>query len=171
VDLRRTGDGNPGAWNALEQLGARRAAPAFVLDGLKGSAAGLAGLGLAGWWAGWLGVLGAMLGHAFPAGARLRGGKSVMTFVGGVTVLAPLAGLVCWLVCGVVTALHSFRWGARAGTFAVPLAVLAVGPRKRLVPILWLMAVIGARFGSEAARRRGSARASGDRAAGRRASA
>jgi glycerol-3-phosphate acyltransferase PlsY len=23
VDLRRTGDGNPGAWNALEQLGGR----------------------------------------------------------------------------------------------------------------------------------------------------
>ena len=23
VDLHRTGDGNPGAWNALEQLGAR----------------------------------------------------------------------------------------------------------------------------------------------------
>jgi glycerol-3-phosphate acyltransferase PlsY len=170
VDLRRTGDGNPGAWNALEQLGPRRAAPAFVLDGLKGSAAGLAGLGLAGWWAGWLGVLGAMLGHAFPAGARFRGGKSVMTFVGGVTVLAPVAGAVCWTVCGVVTAVRSFRWGARAGTFAVPLAVLAVGPRKRLWPILWLMAVIGARFGADAARRRRSGPASADRAARPRAS-
>jgi glycerol-3-phosphate acyltransferase PlsY len=171
VDLRRSGDGNPGAWNALEQLGARRAAPAFVLDGLKGSVAGLAGLGLAGWWAGWLGVLGAMLGHAFPAGARFRGGKSVMTFVGGVTVLAPVAALVCWAVCGVATALRSFRWGARAGTFAVPLAVLAVGPRKRLLPIVWLMAVIGARFGVDAARRRGSSRASDGRDGRPRASA
>jgi glycerol-3-phosphate acyltransferase PlsY len=171
VDLRRSGDGNPGAWNALEQLGARRAAPAFVLDGLKGSAAGLAGLGLAGWWAAWLGVLGAMLGHAFPAGARFRGGKSVMTFVGGVTVLAPVAALVCWAVCGVVTALWSFRWGARAGTFAVPLAVLAVGPRKRVLPILWLMAVIGARFGADAARRRGSSPASDGRDGRPRASA
>ena len=37
VDLRRTGDGNPGAWNALEQLGGRRAAPAFLGDGAKGA--------------------------------------------------------------------------------------------------------------------------------------
>src|SRR4028119_696073 len=28
VDLYRTGDGNPGAWNALEQLGPRRGGPA-----------------------------------------------------------------------------------------------------------------------------------------------
>ena len=35
VDLRTTGDGNPGAWNALEQLGARRAWPAFAGDGAK----------------------------------------------------------------------------------------------------------------------------------------
>src|SRR4029078_7788362 len=32
VDLRATGDGNPGAWNALEQLGGRRALPAFLGD-------------------------------------------------------------------------------------------------------------------------------------------
>ena len=43
VDLHRTGDGNPGAWNALEQLGARRAWPAFAGDGAKGLVAGLAG--------------------------------------------------------------------------------------------------------------------------------
>ena len=35
VDLRTTGDGNPGAWNALEQLGGRRAAPAFLGDAAK----------------------------------------------------------------------------------------------------------------------------------------
>jgi glycerol-3-phosphate acyltransferase PlsY len=44
VDLYRTSDGNPGAWNALEQLGARRAWPAFVGDALKGTLAGIAGL-------------------------------------------------------------------------------------------------------------------------------
>ena len=46
VDLRATGDGNPGAWNALEQLGPRRAWPAFAGDALKGTLAGLAGLAL-----------------------------------------------------------------------------------------------------------------------------
>lgn len=52
VDLRRTGDGNPGAWNALEQLGWARAWPAFVIDGLKGAVAavtGWAAAGLAPW--------------------------------------------------------------------------------------------------------------------------
>jgi glycerol-3-phosphate acyltransferase PlsY len=32
VDLLAVGDGNPGAWNALEHLGARRAAPVFLGD-------------------------------------------------------------------------------------------------------------------------------------------
>src|SRR3954454_16389682 len=74
VDLRRTGDGNPGAWNALEQLGARRAWPAFAGDALKAFVAGLAGHALGGWWGAWAGVAGAMAGHAAPP----YGGKSVM---------------------------------------------------------------------------------------------
>lgn len=48
VDLRHTGDGNPGAWNALEQLGWARAWPAFVIDGLKGALAAATGWILAG---------------------------------------------------------------------------------------------------------------------------
>src|SRR3954454_15350741 len=62
VDLRRTGDGTPGAWNALEQLGARRAWPAFAGDGAKGLAAGLAGHCLGGW------------GGAYPRGGGPLGG-------------------------------------------------------------------------------------------------
>ena len=104
VDLRRTGDGNPGAWNALEQLGGRRALPAFLGDAAKGLVAGVLGLSLAGWWGGFAGVLGAMLGHAFPVFAGFRGGKAVMTFVGGMFALAPLAALVCLAVCVAVTA-------------------------------------------------------------------
>ena len=66
VDLRRTGDGNPGAWNALEQLGWRRAWPAFVGDAAKAALAAVIGLVLGGWWVGWAGVAAAMVGHAFP---------------------------------------------------------------------------------------------------------
>src|SRR5918998_4266639 len=82
VDLRGTGDGNPGAWNALEQLGAKRAWPAFAGDGAKGLAAGLAGYALGGVWTAYAAVGAAMLGHALPLFARFRGGKSVMTFAG-----------------------------------------------------------------------------------------
>src|SRR3954464_12194827 len=79
VDLRTCGDGNPGAWNALEQLGARRAWPAFAGDAAKGLVAGLIGALLAGTPGAYAGVAGAMLGHAFPLYARGRGGKAVMT--------------------------------------------------------------------------------------------
>src|SRR3954471_6671758 len=78
VDLRTTADGNPGAWNALEQLGARRAWPAFAGDGLKGTLAAVAGVRLGGVWAGYAAVAAAMAGHAWPLFAHLRGGKSVM---------------------------------------------------------------------------------------------
>jgi glycerol-3-phosphate acyltransferase PlsY len=147
VDLYQTSDGNPGAWNALEQLGARRAWPAFAGDGLKGALAGLAGLQLHGFWAAYAGVAGAMLGHALPLFARLRGGKSVMTFAGGMCVLAPLAAACCAVLCVVVSvATRSFAWGARAAVFGiVPLQLALDGPR-RTAATGALMCLIGALF-------------------------
>ena len=147
VDLYRTGDGNPGAWNALEQLGGRRAWPAFIGDGLKGTLAGVAGLLLAGpVWIGYVAVAAAMLGHAFPLFARLRGGKAVMTFVGGAFALAPLAALVALAVCLLVTAVSSFAWGARVGVFGYPLAQLALRPVEEVAATGALMCVIGLLF-------------------------
>lgn len=147
VDLRRTADGNPGAWNALEQLGARRAWPAFAGDALKGTLAGLAGLAFAGTPGAYAGVAGAMAGHAFPAFARLRGGKSVMTFAGGAFALSPLAALVALAVC-VVTSLasRSFALGARVAVFGFPLVQLAFDPPLRVAATGGLMCIIGARF-------------------------
>ena len=146
VDLRRTADGNPGAWNALEQLGARRALPAFLGDGAKALLAGLAGLALAGWWGGFAGVAAAMVGHAFPVFARLRGGKAVMAFVGGSFALAPIAALACLAGCVAVTAVSSFKWGARAGVFAFPVVQLATGPVERVMATGALMTLIGILF-------------------------
>jgi glycerol-3-phosphate acyltransferase PlsY len=146
VDLHRTGDGNPGAWNALEQLGARRAWPAFALDGLKGTAAGLIGMALGGWWVAWAGVAAAMVGHALPLFARGRGGKSVMCFVGGAFVLAPLAAFACALLCAAVTTVRGFAWGARAGVFGFPVAQLAIDGVQRVAATGVLMALIGVLF-------------------------
>ena len=121
VDLRRTSDGNPGAWNALEQLGPRRAWPAFVGDGAKGSLAAAAGLAIGGIWVGYAAAAAAMLGHALPLFARFRGGKSVMTFVGASLVLAPLAAAICAVGCVLVTLLtRSFALGARVGCLLLP---------------------------------------------------
>jgi acyl phosphate:glycerol-3-phosphate acyltransferase len=154
VDLRRTGDGNPGAWNALEQLGARRAWPAFIGDALKALLAGAAGHALGGWWTAWAAVAAAMVGHAFPAFAHFRGGKSVMAFVGGSFALAPAAAFLALGVCLGVTAASSFKWGARVGVFGFPLIQLAVDPVAHVAATGILMSLIGALFGLDRLRGR-----------------
>lgn len=148
VDLYATGDGNPGAWNALEQLGPRRAWPAFVGDALKGTAAGLIGYGLAGGVAGaYAGVAAAMVGHAFPLFAHFRGGKSVMTFAGGAFALSPVAAAISLVLCVLVSlGTRSFAFGARAGVFGFPLVQLAFDPPAQVAATGALMALIGARF-------------------------
>lgn len=159
VDLREVGDGNPGAWNALEHLGARRAAPAFLGDAAKALAAGLIGLALGGYWVAFTAVAAAMVGHAFPLFASFRGGKSVMCFVGGGFALSPVAALIALGVCALITAsARSFAWGARAGVFAFPAIQLAVDPVQRVVATGALMCVIGALFGLARLRRSGPSR-------------
>jgi acyl phosphate:glycerol-3-phosphate acyltransferase len=146
IDLRRTGDGNPGAWNALEQLGPRRAAPAFLGDAAKGFAAGLAGLALAGWWGAFAAVAGAMAGHAFPLFAGFRGGKAVMTFVGGAFALSPPAAVICLGLCIAVSLAAGFKWGARVGVFAFPVVQLVTDPVEHVMATGALMTLIGALF-------------------------
>ena len=165
VDLRRVGDGNPGAWNALEHLGPRHSAPVFLGDAAKGLAAGLAGQAIGGHWAAFAAVAGAMVGHAFPVFASFRGGKAVMCFVGGGFALSPVAALTALALCGAVTfAARSFGWGARAGVFAYPAIQLAVDPVERVAATGALMTLIGALFLLARLRRSGpatSARATG----------
>jgi glycerol-3-phosphate acyltransferase PlsY len=144
VDLHATGDGNPGAWNALGQLGARRAWPVFAGDGLKGLLAGLAGLALGSWWVGWAGVAAAMVGHALPVFDRFRGGKSVMTFAGGMFALAPVAAALALAACLAVSAASAFRYGARVGVFGFPLVQFALDPVGHVIATGVLMTLIGA---------------------------
>ena len=146
VDLFATGDGNPGAWNALDQLGGRRAWPAFIGDGAKGLLAGLLGHALGGIELAYGAVAAAMVGHAFPVFTRGRGGKSVMTFAGGAFAVAPLAALLALALCGAVSAARGFAWGARAGIFAFPLVQLALAPVEHVAATGGLMCLIGARF-------------------------
>jgi glycerol-3-phosphate acyltransferase PlsY len=147
VDLYRTADGNPGAWNALEQLGWGRAWPAFIGDALKGSLAGALGLALGGIWVGYAAVAAAMVGHAFPAFAQLRGGKSVMTFAGGAVVLAPAAGAMALALLALLSFTRGgFSLGARVGVFAFPVLQLATAPVQHVIATGALMCLIGLRF-------------------------
>jgi glycerol-3-phosphate acyltransferase PlsY len=147
VDLYRTGDGNPGAWNALEQLGWARAWPAFIGDALKGLLAALAGFALGDVWVAYAAAAAAMIGHAYPAFAGLRGGKSVMTFVGGALALAPLAGALALALLAVLSCTRGgFALGARVGVFSFPLLQLATSPVEHVAATGGLMCVIGVRF-------------------------
>jgi len=154
VDLYRVGDGNPGAWNALDNLGARRAWPAFIGDGLKGLLAGVAGWLLTGEvWGAYAGVAAAMVGHALPLFGRFKGGKSVMTFAGGAFAVAPLAALIALAGCGAVSVAKDFAWGARVGVFGFPLVQLALDGPQRAAATGGLMCLVGVLF---ATRRRGA---------------
>jgi acyl phosphate:glycerol-3-phosphate acyltransferase len=146
VDLHATGDGNPGAWNALEQLGARRAWAAFVGDGAKALVPTLAAHLAWGFWPAWAAAAGAMLGHAFPLPDPRRGGKGVMCFVGAAVALSPLAAAACAVLAAAVAALRGFAWGARAAVFAFPVAQLLTDPIGHVAGTGALMCLIGALF-------------------------
>ena len=156
VDPRRRGDGNPGYWNVKALLGRRAAVPVFAGDVLKGAAAALGGVGL-GALAGlgthdrmvlaWIGTAAAMVGHAWPVFARFRGGRSILTFVGGIGVWSPRSTALCVLALLVVwAATRSFAWAARVGIFATPLAVLVVDGIWRTAALGLLLTLIGLRF-------------------------
>ena len=166
VDLHAVGDGNPGAWNALDQLGWRRAWPAFAIDGLKGFIAALIGwtvcggnpLGITGGpladattagaedWVAWACVGAAMLGHAFPPWAPRSGGKSVMTFVGGAIGLVPLAALPLVALFLVAAAVGRAALGARLAVFAFPVVQAFVTPIEQVAWTGVLMTLIGLLF-------------------------
>jgi glycerol-3-phosphate acyltransferase PlsY len=164
-DLRDVGDRNPGYWNAQATLGRRAALPVFVGDLAKGLVAALVGRLLAGdgeWWLAYLGTAAAMVGHAFPVLARLRGGRSVLTFVGGAIVCAPLpAAIAIVAMAAVSAATRRFDVGARVGVAAYPLVQLAIDGPQRTAATGALMTFIGMRFATAAWRTRGRASAAG----------
>jgi acyl phosphate:glycerol-3-phosphate acyltransferase len=171
VDPHQVGDQNPGFWNMKDQLGWVGALPVLAGDTLKGTAAGLLGLMLA---HGVLahgvlvpGILGgrapggvalvyaavaaAMIGHAWPVFARLRGGRSVLTFAGGFAVICPPAFVLGIALCaGVALLARSFAIGARAGVFAAPFLQLIFTPALEVAATGALMSLIGVRFGMAA---------------------
>ena len=154
VDLRHIGDRNPGYWNAKEQLGRRAALPVFIGDVAKGAAA--AGLGLlladeSQWWLAHLGAGAAMVGHAFPVFAGFRGGRSVLAFVGGALVFAPLSAAVAiGILLIVLAATRRFDVSARVGVAVFPVAQILIEGPYRTAATGALMTFIGLRFAQAA---------------------
>jgi glycerol-3-phosphate acyltransferase PlsY len=164
VDPRDAGDRNPGYWNVKERLGPRAAVPVFAGDTLKGALAALAGLLVSGAHTAALGVVtgasvvpvylavaAAMAGHAWPVFAAFRGGRSILTFAGGIAVICPPAFVLAVAALAVTAlALRSFAVGARLAVFAVPVLQLLFAPAELVAATGGLMCLIGLRFGQAA---------------------
>lgn len=150
TDLRSVGDHNPGYWNAKATLGRAAAVPVFVGDVAKGAAAATIATLLAAdgqWWMASVGTAAAMVGHAWPVLAHFRGGRSLLTFAGGICVAAPLSATVAILVLLIVfAATRSFALGARVGIIGLPVAQVLIDGPYRTAATGGLMCIFGMRF-------------------------
>ena len=89
-----------------------------------------------------------MIGHAYPIFAGFKGGRSILTFVGGAAVFAPVpVAISVGVLIVVFAATRSFAWGSRAGMLALPFVNLAVYGPYRTAAMGALMTIIGIRFG------------------------
>lgn len=131
ADVRRYGDGNPGAANAWKAGGWRAGLPALLLDFLKGAtpvALARFGAGIDGW--GLVPVaLAPVLGHAFSPFLRFQGGKAIATTFGvwsGLTLWAgpTLMGLALTLA---VAFNRTDAWSAAFGVTVLGAYLLLTG--------------------------------------------
>ncbi len=152
VDPRRVGDRNPGYWNVQQTLGRRAALPVFVGDVAKGAAAGIVGRLVGGpWWIVFVAVAAAMVGHAWPVFAGFRGGRSILTFVGGIMVAIPGPAALGVGMCVIVSLVtRRFAWGARSAMFGLPLIQAFFTPRASVAATGALLSIIGLRFAQAA---------------------
>jgi glycerol-3-phosphate acyltransferase PlsY len=108
MDVREHGSHSMGTTNVLRLVGPSAAAATFALDVGKGSAAVLVARKLGADRNGQAAAaFGAMVGHAWPAFAGFRGGKSVATGFGGLLALTRWGSATA--VAGGLTALFATR--------------------------------------------------------------
>ncbi len=106
VDITSVGSGNPGAANITRNLGWKRGAWVFALDGAKGALGAAIGLVVDGRPLAYLAGAAAILGHCYPATRGFKGGKGVATGGGAFAVLTPLVFVVLvptWVIISKLT--------------------------------------------------------------------
>ncbi|MEX2503128.1 MAG: glycerol-3-phosphate acyltransferase [Trueperaceae bacterium] len=97
-DIFAVGSGNMGAMNSARHVGKAVGVAVLLLDLAKGATAAVVG----GWMAGQAGSdplaatlaagMGAVVGHAWSAYVRFRGGKALATMLGAILVVSPWVG-------------------------------------------------------------------------------
>ena len=90
VDLRARGSGNPGAMNAIGELGTGYGLAIMAGDIGKGAVGAQAGRLIGGDAGAYAAGAAAVFGHCFPATTGFKGGKGVATSAGATAALFPL---------------------------------------------------------------------------------
>jgi glycerol-3-phosphate acyltransferase PlsY len=147
-DLREVGDRNPGYWNARSLLTARDTTIVFVGDLANGALPTALAVALDDRWViAYLTGLSAMVGHAWPLFAGFRGGRSVLTWVGTIVIVAPVPTTAAIAVLAVVWAFtRRFPLAVQVAVIAFPLIQIVIeGPWRTAMSGI-LMSFIGLRF-------------------------
>ncbi|HXY30152.1 MAG TPA: glycerol-3-phosphate 1-O-acyltransferase PlsY [Gemmatimonadaceae bacterium] len=145
VDLRTVGSGNLGATNVLRTLGAKVAAPVFLLDVAKGALPVLllpryTATAYPSRWAMAFG-LAAIAGHMRPIYLRGKGGgKGVATACGVFLALSPLPTLIALGVFAAVAAATGYV--SLASVVAAAVLPVAVGMREGLRDPVFALSVL-----------------------------
>lgn len=135
VDLRRYGSGNIGATNAWRTIGKKAGLSIFLLDFLKGAIAVLIGALFNGYEAGTTGYevvtvlcgIFAIVGHSASLFLGFKGGKSVATGLGVLSMLMPqvtLAVFAVWFIIVFITGYVSL--GSCVAAALVPILALFI---------------------------------------------
>lgn len=116
VDMGAAEVGEPGAVALRSRVGTRAALPALIGEGFKGFLIGVVGLALGGKaGAQYICIVAGMVGMAFPAFARLRGGSTLFVLVGAALALQVIAWIAALELLVVATMLVGSKWGYRVG--------------------------------------------------------
>jgi len=147
VDVRDYGSGSSGMTNVIRTVGVRAGALVMLLDMAKSVAAIL----LARAFTDSQGVevaaaVGAIVGHAWPVFAGLKGGKGISPGLSALFVLSPVAGLVTVLVGVPVIAITRYMsLGSIVGTLCASIALIALAFTGQAPPTyVWLVVIGGA---------------------------
>jgi len=136
VDLTQVGSRRTGATNVLRVVGPGPAALVFAADFAKGVAAVLVARALANGdpWAQVVAASTAVLGHSYSPFIGFRGGRGVVTAMGGLAVIQPEIALFGFLVGALAIAatryvsLGSITGTVSAGAIGIALVVFAGYP-------------------------------------------
>ena len=128
VDVREYGSGRTGMSNVLRTGGVRSAAVVLTLDIAKGVIAVIIARQVIGTHAAEVSAgLVVLAGHNWPVFLQFKGGRGILTALGGLALMVPVAAIIATATFLAVTALSRYiSLGSVTGVIIAALAILAL---------------------------------------------